>query len=232
MNHVNDIPAHPYLATIAARFHAGYDRRGRDDCWPWLGQKSSGKRNRGDYGSFSICTGDGERPRWSTHRMAWVLANGLIPDKLQVLHKCDNPPCCNPRHLFLGTNQDNNADKVAKGRLAVGERAGVAKLTADQVLAIRADPRADAKIALAYGLSRFNVSWIKRGLGWAHISTETVVRIPEAYGVGHYRARLFPDAVRDIRTGRLSPEGFANLYDVNKRTVLDVVDGVSWKHVI
>lgn len=55
------------------------------------------------------------------HRVAWTLSNGAIPDGLCACHRCDNPPCCNPAHLFLGTRADNNADKVAKGREAKGE---------------------------------------------------------------------------------------------------------------
>lgn len=50
------------------------------------------------------------------HRVAWMITNGPIPDGLCVLHRCDNPPCVNPAHLFLGTVQDNNADRDAKGR--------------------------------------------------------------------------------------------------------------------
>ncbi len=58
-----------------------------------------------------------------THRVAWEDANGPVPDGKCVLHKCDNPPCCNPEHLFLGTREENNADRDAKGRTAKGEKA-------------------------------------------------------------------------------------------------------------
>lgn len=60
----------------------------------------------------------------TTHRASWELANGTIPAGLWVLHRCDNPPCVNPAHLFLGTNRDNIADRHAKGRDASGDRNG------------------------------------------------------------------------------------------------------------
>lgn len=59
--------------------------------------------------------GDGRCLRY-THRVAWELVNGPIPDGMHVCHHCDNPPCCNVDHLFLGTDADNNADMIAKGR--------------------------------------------------------------------------------------------------------------------
>lgn len=78
-----------------------------DVCWVWLGS-----RNRGGYGQIRGDNGDVER----AHRVAWRLSSAVIPAGLHVLHRCDNPGCVNPNHLFLGTNDDNIADMVTKNR--------------------------------------------------------------------------------------------------------------------
>ena len=77
-----------------------------DGCLEWPGQ-----RDKNGYGM--IWNGHGPR---RTHRLAWELTNGAAPAGMQVLHRCDNPPCCNPEHLFLGTPKDNVVDMMAKGR--------------------------------------------------------------------------------------------------------------------
>lgn len=81
--------------------------RGPDDCWPWTGARAGKMR----YG----CLWWADRVRVA-HRVAWELTYGPIPPGVQVCHSCDNPPCCNPAHLFLGDNQENVADREAKGR--------------------------------------------------------------------------------------------------------------------
>lgn len=113
------------------------------------------------------------------HRVAWHIAYGPIPAGLAVCHKCDVPNCINPQHLFLGTNADNVADKVAKGRATAprGSSHYRARLTEAQVAAIRADPRTHRKIANAYGVSFGAIDNIKAEKSWAHL-TSPVVRVP------------------------------------------------------
>lgn len=104
------------------------------------------------------------------YRVAFALRNGPIPDGLDVLHRCDNPPCINPDHLFLGTQRDNVADMVTKQRHAKGEMKYNAKLTNEQIPRIRSDTRFNREIAADYGVDPTVISRIKRGLGWKHVT--------------------------------------------------------------
>lgn len=106
--------------------------------------------------------------RWSAHQAAWISANGSIPKGLCVCHKCDVRSCINITHLWIGTNAENTADKVAKGRVArnFGEKAGNAILTQAQADAIREMSGTQESIAAKFGISRRTVSHIKVGNTW------------------------------------------------------------------
>lgn len=97
-----------------ARFWKKVVKNGPDKCWGWRG----GVADFG-YGRFRIFG-----THKTAHRISYVLEFGEIKHGLWVLHRCDNPPCCNPAHLFLGTQQDNSDDMVSKGRSASGNRHG------------------------------------------------------------------------------------------------------------
>lgn len=110
----------------------------------------------------------------STHRVSYELFVGPIPDGIFVCHRCDNPPCINPLHLFLGTPNDNMNDMFTKGRNADlrGHRNGGAKLTADDVIEIRrrrANGELLRTIAADFGISESTASQIFNRLRWAHV---------------------------------------------------------------
>lgn len=150
---------------LEERFFAKVDRSGGPEaCWRWTGGLSGG------YGSLRI----GKRGNARAHRLSYALANGgPIPDGLSVLHKCDNPICVRPDHLFLGTQATNMADRGAKGRQAKGESNGRAKLTENEVHEIVAETRRgtpNKQIARRFGVGRNAVGAIVRGDRWSHLT--------------------------------------------------------------
>lgn len=138
-------------------------------CWIWTGS-GSGKA-AGNHGNFWY---EGRMQR--AHRVAWRLFRGEIPEGLNVCHRCDVPRCVNPEHLFLGTQQDNIADMVVKGRQQrvprPGESNTQAKITEDDVRAIRAKAEAGethTNIGREFGLSFAQIRRIVRRERWANV---------------------------------------------------------------
>ena len=139
-----------------------------DYCWEWQAQVV-----RNGYGRFRFFT-----RKTLAHRASWQMVNGPIPHGLFVCHKCDNRRCVRPSHLFLGTNEDNMADMVAKGRSAackrVGEDSPVSKLTDDSVREIRRMAAArllpQMEIAKRFGVCRTTVKNIIGRRAWRHVS--------------------------------------------------------------
>lgn len=103
------------------------------------------------------------------HRIVWEDANGPIPNGMFVCHKCDVPLCINLDHLFLGTHQDNVADRDAKNRVAHGIRAGNVHLTEEQVRAIRADTRSSRQLAAIYPVNARQIRRIRQGIRWRRL---------------------------------------------------------------
>jgi hypothetical protein len=116
--------------TLEQRFRSKFNEGNPNECWEW-----KAGCDKDGYGEFWLK----HNKKVSAHRYIWELTFGEIPKGLCVLHHCDNPKCCNPGHLFLGTLKDNMDDKVNKNRQAHnrGEHAGGVKLTNKKVLEIR-----------------------------------------------------------------------------------------------
>lgn len=154
------------IKALRSRFLGYVDKTDdEDDCWIW----NAGKFSNG-YGQFRL-----GKIKVKAHRLAYFYHHGEINNELRVLHKCDNPPCCNPHHLFLGTDADNVADRERKGR---GARSGTslpcaknpsAKLTEEAVIEIRRmalDGIFLKQIASQFGMRQSQIGNIVRGDSW------------------------------------------------------------------
>lgn len=129
-----------------------------DDCWEW----KSGKSRLG-YGFFRRSTGI----MVSAHRMAYELHEGSIDEELDVLHSCDNPPCCNPKHLYQGSHQQNMTDKIIRGRMGK-----VVKLSAAQVLEIRrlvSSGKSQTEVARRFKVCGPTINAVVHRRTWRHV---------------------------------------------------------------
>lgn len=156
----------PAPRALADRLWERVEKR-PDGCWIYTGLLTPD-----GYGSISKGGHCGRMVR--AHRAAWELERGAIPAGLVVCHRCDVRACCNPAHLFLGTQSDNMQDCAAKGRLSTvrflpknrGEANGRAKLTRERVEEIRSSPLSASDAALAFGVSRATVHAIRQRRIW------------------------------------------------------------------
>jgi HNH endonuclease len=140
-------------------FWARVSRTDPSNCWEWQG----GRNRVNGYGKLSF-----DSKPWFAHRLAYKLANPEWDGRLHVLHRCDNPGCCNPSHLFLGTDHDNIADMMAKGR-HVDRR----KLTEEQVIEIRASVELLTILAAKFKVSQATISLARSGKTWRHVTAPT-----------------------------------------------------------
>jgi hypothetical protein len=151
--------------------------KGLRRCWEW-----TGKTNHSGYGRFMVKT-PSKRFTARAHRIAWALTHGDIPDGVLVCHKCDNPKCVNPGHLFLGDHIANQRDKMDKGRAKwspngrrewpKGQETPTAKLTDEDVrailMALERGGISGSELARIYGVTRSAISLIRQGKTWTHL---------------------------------------------------------------
>ena len=149
-----------WTVPVKERFMRNVVKTGR--CWFWRNHIG----NRG-YGQFKF-----RGATWLAHRVSYIINKGEIPEDMVIMHQCDNQICVNPKHLKLGTVQDNVNDRVAKGRSAIGVCNGRAKLTEEDVRVIRQLWRSGGnrgEMAKIYGVDRKTICAIVENRTWRHI---------------------------------------------------------------
>lgn len=140
-------------------FQAKIKQGSRDDCWEWIASTVNG-----GYGQFRI-----NGIYYLSHRVAYMLHYLEDPGDKCVCHTCDNPPCCNPHHLWLGTGHDNHYDKAVKRRSCYGIKNASAKLTEKDVLNIRKSISLNVTLADEYHVTASCIGLIRRRKTWRHL---------------------------------------------------------------
>jgi hypothetical protein len=197
-----------------------------DTCWLWI----SGFDKDG-YGAFRAEHEGASFQR--AHRYSYALHKGKISSLLSVCHTCDVRACVNPEHLFLGTNIENMADKIAKGRhrVTTGEEHYRAILTEEQAREILLDPRPHTQIANSYNVARTTISSLKARHSWPQLGEEKGVkakRISPRRGVSD---KVTPDMVREILASTERGVDLAIRFDITPQMVSKIRHRRMWAHI-
>lgn len=153
---------------LSARFWRKVDASaGPDACWPWLGFK-----DRDGYGKFDLISPI--KRAVPASRLAYELTYGPIPDGMLACHTCDNPSCCNPKHIYAGTRSDNNRDPFLRNRCShKGEADPASKLTEEKIRIIRivydSGVMNQKQLAEIFGVHHSTISCITTRKSWSHI---------------------------------------------------------------
>jgi hypothetical protein len=215
------------------RFWSYVSIRGVDDCWEW-------KVNLRPFQYARFKTGN---EGYRSHRIAYFLGYGADPKELFVCHKCDNPRCCNPNHLFLGTPKDNTQDMVSKKRHNVGESKYFAKLTDKDIKDIRESIEFGNVICRRYKVSKSVINNIRNRKAWNHLpvtktehsasdTRKQLTRTTQCCGSKHYEAKLTEAQVKQIRRAKGTHRGIAKKFGISHTNVRNIKIRKTWKHLL
>lgn len=210
---------------LRERFMEKFEEDRDTGCWVW-----TGATNEAGYGAIWK---DGDERAAPAHRVAYEIFVGPIPEGLFVCHHCDNPPCVNPEHLFVGDAKDNADDMMAKGRgpdtvppVLRGEDAHTSKLTEAEVMEIRASDEGLDVLAERYGVGAAQVCAVRTGRSWEHLPGARTIR-PKVDKLNDQAVIVIRHLAR--RGRRL--QDLADAYGIHYQTAYRVAAGLRWPHV-
>ncbi|WP_158506136.1 HNH endonuclease [Synechocystis sp. PCC 7509] len=215
---------------LEQRLWAKVEKSPDSHCWLWTGSK-----NKSGYGAIKVAG----KPL-QVHRVVYEMSYGIIPSDHFVRHRCDNPSCCNPKHLKLGSNQDNVDDRTLRGRSVKGSKQTTAKLTEYEVEEIIRELQGSfittQAIAQKYGVVRSVVSRINTGKSWTHVSPHLSRPIrPYDLPRGTPDAKLNVDQVKAIRHRYNLGEKQCDLareFQVSLSAISNLVNFQTWAGVV
>lgn len=213
-------------SVIIDRFWKYVEIGKEDDCWLWTGVKAGSN----GYGQFWFYH-KGKRVKPGAHIFSYVIHFGSLRGLL-VLHKCDNPLCVNPNHLFLGTQKDNVRDMMAKGRGLIGEKNPRSKITETdvrEIFRLYNDGYTYREIEEYVGINRKHVGLVIQGKCWSHLGLVAFVR---------ERNRALKLCERDVRYIKyllfytdLSKTEIGLRFGVSRTTIIAIERGQTWNHI-
>lgn len=226
-----------YSESFKKRFWSKMNVASPEECWPW----KTGFHTAG----YGQCYPD-TKTKYA-HRVAFEIAKGEIPEGMSVLHKCDNPPCCNPDHLFLGTRADNMKDMDQKGRRPLGIQSVVAKITDEDVVRIRIlyhkGGMTQKQIGKMYGLCQTHIGHIVTGRKRRSVPMpndwikspipKRQLREPAEFAAALRRRLTEEDrskALEMFKNGSTKSD-IARVLNFSHNTVAKFLSGKTWKHL-
>lgn len=212
---------------LKKRFFEGFDKSGDpNSCWPWI-------KGRDHYGYGQISS---KKIKIKTHRLSWIINNGPIPEGLYVCHSCDNPPCVNPKHLWLGTHKDNMGDLVTKGLTKKGVKHWNHKLTESDIRDICKHIEAGESqryISKIFGVANQSISKIVTGKRWNGITGYKPIfgrAKGERNGTSKLNANQVIEIFKYLNMGE-SQYKIADRFNVSQALIGHIKNRKIWSHV-